>query len=58
MDRVRDFLAFGEVSAMLTQNRDWFARKPAYLFNLREEFGQHGCKLRVLNDCGDYSPEG
>ena len=58
MDRVRDFLAFGEVSAMLTQNRDWFARKPAYLSYLREEFGQHGCKLRVLNDRGDDSPEG
>ena len=58
MDRVRDLLAFGEVSAMLTQNRNRLAREPAYLFHLREEFGQHGCKLRVLNDRGDDRPEG
>ena len=25
---------------------------------MREEFGQHGCKLRALNDRGDDIPEG
>jgi DNA invertase Pin-like site-specific DNA recombinase len=41
----------------LTQDRDRFAREPAYLSYLREAFGQHGCKLRALNDRGDDNPE-
>ncbi len=43
---------------MLVQNRDRFAREPAYLYPLRKEFEEHGCKLRALNDLGDDSPEG
>src|SRR5215218_3108079 len=58
MDRVRDLVAAGGVSLVLTQDRDRFAREPAYLFYLREEFGGYGCKLRLLNDRGDDSPEG
>ena len=58
MDRVRDLVAAGGVSLVLTQDRDRFAREPAYLFYLREEFGGYGCKLRALNDRGDDSPEG
>ena len=57
MNRVRDLLAFGEVSAMLTQNRDRLAREPAYLSYVRRAFGKYGCKLRVLNDRGDDGPE-
>jgi site-specific DNA recombinase len=41
----------------LAQDRDRFAREPAFLSYLREAFGQHGCKLRALNDRGDDSPE-
>jgi site-specific DNA recombinase len=58
MDRVRDLVAAGGVSAVLAQDRDRFAREPAYLYLLREEFKEHGTKLRSLNDRGDDSPEG
>jgi site-specific DNA recombinase len=52
MDRVRDLVAAGDVSAVLVQDRDRFAREPAYLYLLREEFRGYGCKLRALNDRG------
>src|SRR5215217_7245664 len=58
MDRVRDLVAAGGVSIVLAQDRDRFAREPAYLYLLREEFAKHGCKLKALNDRGDDSPEG
>ena len=58
MDRVRDLVAAGGVSVVLAQDRDRFAREPAYLFYLREEFTDHGTSLRALNDRGDDSPEG
>ena len=58
MDRVRDLVAAGGVSAVLAQDRDRFAREPAYLYLLREEFAEHGTKLQALNDRGDESPEG
>src|ERR687898_1237647 len=58
MDRVRDLVAAGGVSAVLAQDRDRFAREPAYLYLLREEFAAHGTKLKSLNDRGDDSPEG
>jgi site-specific DNA recombinase len=58
MDRVRDLVAAGGVSVVLAQDRDRFAREPAYLYILREEFGLRGCALRSLNDRGDNSPEG
>ena len=58
MDHVRDLVSAGGVSVVLAQDRDRFAREPAYLFYLREEFGGYGCKLRALNDRGDDSPEG
>jgi site-specific DNA recombinase len=57
MDRVRD-LVVGGVSAVLAQDRDRFAREPAYLFYLREEFAERQTTLRALNDHGDGSPEG
>lgn len=58
MDRVRDLVAAGGVSVVLAQDRDRFAREPAYHYLLRREFEEHGCKIRALNDRGDDSPEG
>lgn len=58
MDRVRDLVAMEGVSVVLAQDRDRFAREPAYHYLLRREFEEHGCRLRALNDRGDDSPEG
>jgi site-specific DNA recombinase len=58
LDRVRDLVAGGGVSVMLAQDRDRFAREPAYLFYLQEEFAEYNTALRALNDRGDESPEG
>ena len=58
MDRVRDLVAAGDVSTVLGQDRDRFAREPAYHYLLKKEFEEHGCKIRALNDWGDDSPEG
>jgi site-specific DNA recombinase len=58
LDRVRDLVAAGGVSVVFAQDRDRFAREPAYHYLLRREFEEHGCKLRALNDQGDGSPEG
>src|SRR5688572_11498768 len=58
MDRVRDLVTGGGVSVVLAQDRDRFAREPAYHYLLRREFEEHGAKLRALNDHGDGSPEG
>jgi site-specific DNA recombinase len=58
MDRVRDLVAAGDVSAVLAQERDRFSRVPAYNYLLKQEFEEYGCKLRALNDRGDNTPEG
>src|SRR5918995_4349641 len=58
MDRVRDLVAAGSVSIVLAQDRDRFAREPAYHHLLRREFEEHDCKMCALNDRGDNSPEG
>jgi site-specific DNA recombinase len=58
MDRVRDLVAAGGVSVVLAQDRDRFAREPAYTYLLRREFEEHGCVMRSLNDRGDDTPEG
>src|SRR5829696_8197615 len=58
MGFMRNLAAAGGVSAMLAQDRDRLACEPAYLSYLREAFGQHGSKLRALNDRGDDSSEG
>lgn len=57
MDLVRDLVAAGGVSVVLAQDRDRFAREPAYHYLLRQEFEEHGCKIRALNDHGGDSPE-
>src|SRR3954469_7134578 len=38
MDRVRDLVAGGGVFIVLAQDRDRFAREPAYLYLLKKEF--------------------
>ncbi|MDQ3966716.1 MAG: recombinase family protein [Actinomycetota bacterium] len=58
MDRVRDLVAAGGVSVVVAQDRDRFAREPAYHYLLRREFEEHGTKIQALNDRGDESPEG
>jgi site-specific DNA recombinase len=58
MDRVRDLVAAGGVSVVLAQDRDRFAREPAYHYFLRREFEEYDTKIRALNDRGDESPEG
>src|SRR5215204_5239901 len=58
MDRVRDLVAGGGVDVVLAQDRDRFAREPAYHYLLRREFEEHGTKIRAMNDRGDESPEG
>ncbi len=60
MDRVSDLVTSeaGGVSVVLAQDRDRFAREPAYHYLLRREFEEHGTKIRALNDRGDDSPEG
>src|SRR5829696_1569821 len=58
MDRVRDLVAAGGVSIVLAQDRDRFAREPAYHYFLKREFEEYGAKIRALNDRGDDSPEG
>ena len=58
MDRVRDLVSTGDVSIVLAQDRDRYAREPAHHYLLREEFKEHGCRLKALNDRGDDSPEG
>src|SRR5215212_9368814 len=58
MDRVRDLVATGEVSVVLAQDRDRFARDPVLHGLLRMEFEEYECTLRALNDRGDDSPEG
>src|SRR5919107_5593630 len=58
MDRVRDLVAAGAVSLVLSQDRDRFAREPAYHYLLRKEFEERGTQIRALNDRGDGSPEG
>ena len=58
LDRVRDLVAAGGVSVVLAQDRDRFAREPAYHYILRREFDEHGTKMCALNDRGDESPEG
>jgi hypothetical protein len=40
---------------VLAEDRDRFAREPAYNYLLKREFEEHGCKIRALDDRGDES---
>jgi site-specific DNA recombinase len=54
MDRVRDLVAAGGVSVVLAQDRDRFAREPAYHYLLTKEFAEYGTSAApdkwVVND--------
>jgi site-specific DNA recombinase len=56
--RVRDLVAAGDVSVVLAQDRDRFARDPILTAWLRRQFEDFGTQLRSLQDRGDDSPEG
>ena len=58
LDRVRELVETGSVDVVLAQDRDRFAREPAYHYLLETEFGKHGTKLATINDWGEDSPEG
>src|SRR3712207_647048 len=58
MDRVRELVAAGGVYVVLAQDRDRFAREPAYHYLLKREFEEYGTKIRALNDRGDDTAEG
>jgi site-specific DNA recombinase len=58
LDRVRDLVQAGGVDLVFAQDRDRFAREPAYHYLLKREFAENGCRLKALNDRGDDSPEG
>ena len=58
MDRVRDLVQRESVSMVLAQDRDRFAREPAYLYLLKQEFEHYGTRIRSLSDRDDDSPEG
>jgi site-specific DNA recombinase len=58
MDRVRDLIAGGGVSVVLAQDRDRFAREPAYHYLLKREFEEYGTKIRALNDRGMRARKG
>jgi hypothetical protein len=47
MDRVRDLVAEGGVAVVLAQDRDRFAREPAYHYLLKREFEEHGTQIRA-----------
>ena len=58
LDSLRDMVAQGGVQVVIAQDRDRFAREPAYLYLLKQELAAHGCLMRTLNGRGDDSPEG
>jgi site-specific DNA recombinase len=58
LDHIRDLVSGGGVSVVLAQDRDRFAREPAYHYLLRREFEEYGTRIRALNDRGDDTPEG
>jgi site-specific DNA recombinase len=47
MDRGRDLVAAGDVFVLLAQDRGRFARESAYRYLLRQEFDEHGTKMRA-----------
>jgi hypothetical protein len=51
-ERPVDFARSVGVSLVLAQDRDRFAREPAYLYLLRREFEEQGTKILALNDRG------
>jgi site-specific DNA recombinase len=58
LDRVRELVEVGGVDLVLAQDRDRFAREPAFHYLLETEFGKYGTKLVAINDWGGDTPEG
>src|ERR671921_2030989 len=47
LDQVRDLVREGGVGIVLAQDRDRFAREPAYHYLLRREFEEDGAEMRA-----------
>ncbi len=58
MNLVRGLVAAGGIAVVLAQDRDRFAREPAYHYLLRRALEEHGAKIRALNESGDERPKG
>lgn len=58
LDRVRDLVEAGGISAVIAQDADRITRNPAHRLHLDEEFSRYGCRLAALDDWGDDSHEG
>ena len=58
LDRVRELVEVGGVDLVLAQDRDRFAREPAFHYLLETEFAKYGTKLAAINDWGGDTPEG
>ncbi len=50
MDRISDVVAAGRASVVLAQDRERFAREPAYHYLLEKAFEEQGTKLRPHNN--------
>ena len=58
LDRVRELVETSGVDLVLAQDRDRFAREPAFHYLLETEFSKYGTKLAAINDWGGDTPEG
>ena len=58
LERVRELVEVGGVDLVLAQDRDRFAREPAFHFLLETEFTKYGTNLVAINDWGGDTPEG
>ena len=57
IDSIRRRVSKGGVDLVLATERDRIARKRGYAFVLEEEFREHGCALRALEDKEEESAE-
>ena len=58
LERVRELVEVGGVDLVLAQDRDRFAREPAFHYLLESEFNKYGTKLAAINDWGGDTAEG
>jgi site-specific DNA recombinase len=58
LDRVRDLVEAGGVSAVVAQDADRISRDPAHRAFLDDEFERFGARLLALDDWGDDTHEG
>ena len=57
IDSIRRRVAEGGMDLVLATERDRISRKRGYTFVLEEEFREHGCALRALEDKDEESAE-